>query len=89
MALGATARTVLLNVLARSGLLVAPGLALRLAGALAGTRLIARQLYDIAPHDPVAIVIATATLAVVACGASALPAWRAARVNPVQALRGE
>ena len=89
MALGATPRTVLLNVLARSGLLVAPGLALGLAGALAGTRLIARQLYDIAPHDPIAIVIATATLAVVACGASALPAWRAARVNPVQALRGE
>jgi putative ABC transport system permease protein len=89
MALGASARTVLLNVMARSGLLVAPGLALGLAGAIAGTRLMARQLYDIAPHDPVAIVIATATLAVVACGASALPAWRAARVNPVQALRGE
>ena len=89
MALGADTRAVLADVLARSGLMVIPGLGLGLAGALAGTRLIERLLYDVPPNDPVAIAAATMCLAIVALAASALPAWRAARVNPVQALRGE
>ena len=89
MALGADARAVLAQVLARSGLMVVPGLALGLAGALAGTRLIDGLLYDVPPNDPVAIAAATMSLAIVALAASALPAWRAARVNPVKALRGE
>jgi putative ABC transport system permease protein len=89
MALGADTRAVLADVLARSGLMVMPGLGLGLAGALAGTRLIEGLLYDVPPNDPVAIAAATMCLAMVALAASALPAWRAARVNPVQALRGE
>jgi putative ABC transport system permease protein len=89
MALGAGARDVLAQVLARSGLMVIPGLVLGLACALAGTRLMSRMLYEVAPTDSLAIAVATATLAVVALAASALPAWRAARVNPMQALRGE
>jgi ABC-type antimicrobial peptide transport system permease subunit len=45
-------------------------------------------LYDVPPTDPVAIVSAMICLALVAFAASALPAWRAARIDPVQALRG-
>jgi ABC-type antimicrobial peptide transport system permease subunit len=89
MALGAGTRTVLAHVLARSSLMVIPGLGLGLAGALAGTRLIERLLYDVAPTDATAFATATACLAAVAFVASAWPAWRAAHINPVQALRGE
>jgi putative ABC transport system permease protein len=89
MALGADTCAILADVIVRSGLMVVPGLGLGLTGALAGTRLIERLLYDVAPNDPVAIAAATVCLAAVALAASALPAWRAARVNPVQALRGE
>jgi putative ABC transport system permease protein len=89
MALGAGTRTVLAHVLGRSGLMVIPGLGLGLVGAFAGTRLIERMLYDVAPTDAVAFATATACLAAVALAASAWPAWRAARIDPVQALRGE
>jgi putative ABC transport system permease protein len=89
MALGAQTRDVLAQVLGRSGMMVLPGLALGVACALAGSRAIERLLFDVAPADLSSIAMATATLAIVALGASALPAWRAARVSPVQALRGE
>jgi putative ABC transport system permease protein len=89
MALGADTRTLLAHVLARSSLMVIPGLGLGLAGAFAGTRLIERLLYGVAPIDATAFATATVCLAAVALVASAWPAWRAARINPVQALRGE
>jgi predicted permease len=89
MALGAGTRTVLAHVLSRSGLMVIPGLGLGLVGAFAGTRLIERLLYDVAPTDATAFASATLCLAAVALVASAWPAWRAAHINPVQALRGE
>jgi putative ABC transport system permease protein len=89
MALGAEGRDILRDVLARSSLMVLPGLALGIAAALAGTRLMAGLLYEVPANDPFAIAAAMVTLAAVALGASALPAWRAARVNPVHALRGE
>ena len=89
MALGAGARTVLAHVLARSAFMVIPGLVVGLGVSLAGGRLIERLLYEVTPTDPLALVTATASLTAVAFLASALPAWRAARVDPVQALRGE
>ena len=89
MALGADTRTVLAHVLARSGLMVIPGLGLGLVGALAGTRLIERLLYDVTPTDAMAFATATACLSAVALVASVWPAWRAARIDPVQALRAE
>jgi putative ABC transport system permease protein len=89
MALGAGTGTVLAHVLARSGLMVIPGLAIGLAGALAGTRLIEGMLYEVAPADVVSFAAATACLAAVAFAASAWPAWRAAHIDPVQALRAE
>ncbi|MGE5198727.1 MAG: ABC transporter permease [Rhodospirillaceae bacterium] len=89
MALGANARTVLTHVLARSAFMVVPGLALGLGVSLAGSRMIERLLYDVRPTDPLSLAAAVVSLAVVAFLASALPAWRAARIDPVQALRGE
>ncbi len=89
MALGAGTRRVLIDVLARSALMVIPGLVLGLVGALAGARLVEGLLFGVPPTDPVALATATICLAVVALAASALPAWRAVRINPVQALRGE
>ena len=65
------------------------GLAIGLAGALALTRLLASQLYQVSPRDPVALVAALAGLAVIAALSSYLPARRAARIDPVSALRSE
>ena len=68
---------------------VFPGLGLGLVGAFAGTHLIEQLLFDVTPTDATAFATATVCLAAVALVASAWPAWRAARINPVQALRGE
>ena len=60
-----------------------------LAGSLALTRVLASLLFEVRPFDPVTYAAAAITILAVAVGASALPARRAARVDPVIALRGE
>jgi putative ABC transport system permease protein len=89
MALGAGARRVVTEVLWRSARMVVPGLAVGLLASLAGTRLIAQFLYGVPPTDPVAFVAVCAGVSLVAFAASIWPAWRAAGVDPVQALRHE
>jgi putative ABC transport system permease protein len=89
MSLGADVRSVIRQVLARSALMVGPGLALGLAGALAASRLLGRVLFEVSPTDPATLAAVSGSLALVALVASAVPAWRAARVDPVQALRNE
>ena len=89
MALGARARDVLRMVLGRGLRLVALGLALGLAGALGLTRFIASQLYGVRAMDPVTFASVSALLALVALVACWLPARRAARVDPLIALRNE
>jgi ABC-type antimicrobial peptide transport system permease subunit len=89
MALGAATRDILGHVLLRSVMMVGPGLAMGLAASLAGGRLVQRLLYNVPPTDPVTFAAMGLALALVAFGASAWPAWRAARINPIQALRGE
>jgi predicted permease len=89
MALGADRAAVRWFVLRETFVLVAIGLAIGLPIALAGARLLARQLYDVAPADPLAMTIGVATLSCAALLAGFLPAQRASRVDPLMALRAE
>jgi ABC-type antimicrobial peptide transport system permease subunit len=63
------------------------GLGLGLAAALALSRVLSGLLFEIEPTDPLTLVAVTAVLGLVALLASWLPARRAARVHPVEALR--
>jgi putative ABC transport system permease protein len=89
MALGAARGAVVRMVLGRGLRVVAAGTVLGLAGAYAGARLIARQLYGVPPTDLATFVIVPFVLAAVATLACWLPARRAARVDPVSALSVE
>jgi predicted permease len=89
MALGARRASVIGMILGETGRMVAIGLGLGLLAAAGATRLIASQLYGVAPLDPFTIAMAAAVLIAVAVAAGALPAWRASRVDPVTALRTE
>jgi predicted permease len=89
MALGAQSSQVR-RMVVRQGLVLATlGVAIGLAGALALARLIRSLLYGIAPHDPVTLTVVTLSLLAVAALASWLPALRAARIDPIEALRRE
>jgi putative ABC transport system permease protein len=68
---------------------VLAGVGLGLAGALAGTRLLRGLLFGVGPTDPVTFLVVTAFLLTVALLASYLPARRAARSDPMIALRNE
>jgi ABC-type antimicrobial peptide transport system permease subunit len=89
IALGATGETVVRMVVQQGLLLVALGVALGLAGALAATHRMQSLLYDVTPTDPVTFLAVTLLLAVVAMLACFLPAYRSARVDPTLALRAD
>jgi putative ABC transport system permease protein len=76
-------------VLGDSFRLVAAGVALGLLGALVLDRSLASLLFQVQPHDPASLLAAGAALAAVALLGSYLPARRAARVDPMTALRAE
>ena len=89
MALGAKPARVLRLVLMdglRPALL---GLALGIAASLAVTRFINSTLYGTSPLDANVFLSVTATLLISATAACLLPAWRAAQIDPVSALRAE
>jgi len=89
MALGAP-RALVLRALLLDGLRPAVlGLALGLLAAVAATRVLRDMLYETRPLDPWVFAAVTATLLAVAAVACLLPAWRASRVDPIQALRTE
>jgi ABC-type antimicrobial peptide transport system permease subunit len=69
--------------------LVLIGAAIGVPAALAGARLLASQLYSVAPNDPLSVSIALLTLVLAALVAGYLPARRATRVDPLIALRAE
>jgi putative ABC transport system permease protein len=89
MALGARSADVLGAVLRRGLKLTLIGLAIGLAGALAATRIIRSLLYDVSPTDPLTFACVSLLLAGVALLACYLPARRAARIDPMTALRCE
>jgi putative ABC transport system permease protein len=89
MALGARVPSILGLILREAIALALAGLALGLGSALVLSRLLTRFLYGITAHDPVTFGVATVLVGGVALAACALPAWRAAKVDPMVALRYE
>jgi predicted permease len=89
MALGAQPGDVLRLVMRESMILVAIGAVLGVAAALASARLIAAQLFGVPPTDVVALAAAIGIMTAVSAFAGYLPARRAARVDPMVALRYE
>lgn len=89
IALGATGVSVVSGVLRRVAGPVAAGLAGGLAAALAAKGLLRSVLYGVATGDPTTFLAVPLLLAVVAAVAAGLPALRAARIDPMQALRDE
>lgn len=89
MALGATASEVMRMVLGEVALLALWGAVVGLAAALAASRVVRSQLFGVPGFDAVLTAGAVAVLAMVAFGAGAAPAFRAARIQPLEALRHE
>jgi putative ABC transport system permease protein len=89
MALGAARRDVLGLVMLQGARIAAIGLILGVAGAFSLTRLMASQLFQVNATDPVTFISVSGILIAVAMIATLVPALRAARLDPVQALRKE
>jgi putative ABC transport system permease protein len=89
MALGANAGDVSRMVVRQAAGIAAAGIVLGLAGAAASTRLIASWLYGVTPLDVPTFAWSAAGMLAVAIGASYIPVRRAARVDPLVALRAE
>jgi predicted permease len=89
MALGADRRRVIGLVLGGAFWQVGIGLALGIPAAIGAGKLMAAQLFGVDPWDPFMLMLATLLLGLAAFLASAIPAWRAAAVEPMVALRTE
>jgi predicted lysophospholipase L1 biosynthesis ABC-type transport system permease subunit len=89
MALGAGRGRVLRLVLEQSAALVGIGLAIGVAGAMVLSKLLASLLFGVRPGDPATVAAMAAGIAAAALLASLPPALRAARIDPVTALREE
>ncbi len=89
MALGATPDRLRRDVLGRALTVASAGTAVGLACAIATSKLISSLLYQVSPTDPITLVGACAMLLVIALLAAYVPARRATRIEPAQALRAE
>jgi putative ABC transport system permease protein len=89
MALGAQAGNVLALIVKDGVKMVGVGLVIGLAGAFALTRLLSSLLFGVTTRDPATFLAIAVLLSVVAMLACYVPAWRATRVDPLEALRCE
>jgi len=89
LALGAQSRDVLLMIVKQGSTLIVLGLVIGLFGAYALTRLIASMLFGVTAKDPITFGAVAVLLAIVALLACYVPAWRATKVDPMEALRCE
>jgi putative ABC transport system permease protein len=89
VALGATRKDVMRLVIGHAMKMTAAGLAIGIGIALGSGRVIANQLYEVKPSDPLVLVGVTLFLAIIALLASAVPAVRATRIAPTVAIRGD
>jgi putative ABC transport system permease protein len=89
IALGASPRRLVADVVRQGMVLTGIGMAIGLAGALATGRVLAAMLYGLPPTDWTTLALTLTGFAAVAFGASYLPARRAARIDPLAALRQE
>jgi predicted permease len=89
VALGARYGSIVRLVLRRTVILVGAGAALGTAAALALTRYISSMLYNVRPRDPATFISAAALMMLIALVAGYVPARRAARIDPMKALRCE
>ena len=89
MALGADRWRVIGMVLSGAFGQLGAGLALGIPAAIGAGKLMTAQLFGVKPWDPVMLTLATLLLGLTALLASVVPAWRAAGVEPMVALRAE
>jgi len=89
MALGASSKSIVAMILARGSRLLLIGMAIGLAGSLIGARLLARQVWNVSPFDPIAFALVAVVLLAAGLQACVWPALRAGRIDPIIALRIE
>jgi len=89
MALGATSTQVRRMVVAQGSRVVAVGIAIGVAAALAATRALGSLLFGVAPMDPATFAAMSAVMIVIGLLASYLPARRASSIDPIESLRSE
>ena len=89
MALGAQARDVIRLVMRQGAALIVTGIAVGLFGAFALSRLLAGMLYGVSARDPLTFATLPLVLALIALVATWVPARRAARADPLMAIRSE
>jgi predicted permease len=89
VALGASSASVIALVLRQTAVLVIAGLTVGIPAALLMARTTSSLLFGLSPQDPATIASAAVALASIAACASAIPAWRASRIDPTRALREE
>ena len=89
MALGATAGAVRRQVVSQGAKVVAVGVVLGVAAAVASTRLLGALLFDVKAVDPIVFAAMSATMIGIGVLASYMPARRASNVDPIEALRND
>jgi ABC-type antimicrobial peptide transport system permease subunit len=89
LAVGAEPREVTAMIVLQGGIVALAGIGIGLAATAASGRMIESLLYDVGPSDPVVLAATTLILFVVVLLACWIPASRAARISPADALRSD